>query len=204
MLIMDDDAYLTFSTGSTVSLVTCHKNELSGEVLAFDKATKVLAIKIPASSGKHNLYDVRLVNLQYVSDIKVISEPEGQAPPLTSLNMTRIKSRVRQSLDEKRKQINYVGVGVPEEGQRLFWAIVKTINDVRWDGQKIIVMDEVTIQPPYKVENCISQSNESGRALDHVKKIVDKFLQDEAKRGVDRGSISPSPAPSSPSPASSS
>ena len=46
------------------------------------------------------------------------------------------------------------------------------INDVKWDRQNIIVMEEVTIRPPYGLEDC--RGKEGSKALDHVKKIVSK------------------------------
>ena len=43
------------------------------------------------------------------------------------------------------------------------------INDVRWNGKNIVVMDEVSIYPPYKEENV---KGKTGYALEHVLKIV--------------------------------
>ena len=47
------------------------------------------------------------------------------------------------------------------------------ISDVKWDRQNIIVMEEVTIRPPYGLEDC--RGKEGSKALDHVKKIVSKL-----------------------------
>ncbi|ESP00758.1 hypothetical protein LOTGIDRAFT_200724 [Lottia gigantea] len=193
-LIMADSDY--FHIGSKVSLTTCHNQELSGEVIAFDISSRVLALKIPAACGKHNLYDVRLINLQLVSNIQVTQEaPDTEPPQLTTLNMPRINSRLRQNCESKRKQLDHVGDNVSPEGQNLFYAIVKTINDVRWDHQTIVVMDEVSIEPPYRLEDCKGK----GQMLDHVKKIVKKHLTD----GETRKSASPSPGVLSSSPPSS-
>ena len=47
------------------------------------------------------------------------------------------------------------------------------INEVRWDGQNIIVMDQVTIHPPYSLDDCKSSSSTKAlNALSHVKKLV--------------------------------
>ncbi len=43
-----------------------------------------------------------------------------------NLTVDQIKNRLRDSLEDKRRQVNYVGVGVPPEGQKLFFAITKT------------------------------------------------------------------------------
>ena len=46
--------------------------------------------------------------------------------------------------------------------------IFHRISDVKWDGQTIIVMNDVTIKPPYSVENVEGKQS----AIAHVRKIV--------------------------------
>lgn len=60
--------------------------------------------------------------------------------------------------------------GVSPEGQKLFIAISKTIQDITWNGANIVVFNNVTIRPPYKVDN-VHGNVESG-AYRHVKKVV--------------------------------
>ncbi|KAL3832194.1 hypothetical protein ACJMK2_023856 [Sinanodonta woodiana] len=189
-----------FSIGSIVSCETCHNQKIQGEVLAFDLGTKMLAIKSTASNREHNQHDVRLLNLSFVSDVKVIEEaPEGPLPPLPSINLGKINSRLKHNLEAKRRLVSSIGVGVTQEGQKVFNAIFKTINEVRWEGKEIVVMDEVLIKPPYGLDDCYVYKNGNTRALEHVKKIVQKHLSEvESQRNNDlRKSMSPSPAPSS-------
>lgn len=197
MKIMAENEY--FSIGSIVSCTTCYQQKIQGEVIAFDLGTKMLAIKCQATSGKHNVHDVKLVNLSYVSDVTVLKEADREMSPpaLSNLNPQKINARLRQSIDDKKRQVNYIGVGVSPEGQKVFNAIVKTINDAKWDRQNIIVMEEVTIRPPYGLEDC--KGKEGSKALEHVKKIVQKHHKDiETQRSSDiRKSHSPSPAASS-------
>lgn len=40
----------------------------------------------------------------------------------------------------------------------------------RWEGKNIIVMEEVTIRPPYGVDDC--QGKQGSQVLNHVRKIV--------------------------------
>jgi hypothetical protein len=63
----------------------------------------------------------------------------------------KIERRVSRSIDEKLKQVQYIGIGVTPQAQRLFHHIAKTINEVKWDGDSIIVLDTVRITRPYKV-----------------------------------------------------
>ena len=45
----------------------------------------------PAASGKHNVHDVKLINLSFVSDVQVIKEVERDAPPpLPNLNQQKV------------------------------------------------------------------------------------------------------------------
>jgi hypothetical protein len=73
-------------------------------------------------------------------------------------------------------------------------------------GPNIVVFNDVTIKPPYKVEN-IGGAPES-RQLKYVKKIVEKFTSDQAAAGTtssaaaNTSSSSPG-ALSSPTPATS-
>lgn len=60
--------------------------------------------------------------------------------------------------------------GVSPEGQKLFSTISKTIPEITWNGVNIVVFDNVTIRPPYKVDN-VHGNIESG-AYKHVKKVV--------------------------------
>jgi len=192
-----------FSIGSIVACTTCYQQKIQGEVLAFDLPTKMLAIKSPASNGKHSVNDVKFVNLSYVSDMKVLKEADREVSPqpLPNINVQKINARLRQSIDEKKRQVNYIGVGVSAEGQKVFNAIVKTITDCKWDRHNIIVMDEVIIKPPYGLEDCVCRGREDSRTLEHVKKIVQKHLKDleqqQQQRNHDlRKSLSPSPSSS--------
>lgn len=50
------------------------------------------------------------------------------------------------------------------------------IDEVAWDGEKIVVLNEVTISPPYRIENV---SGEKEASVIHVKKIVDKHWKEQ-------------------------
>ena len=44
----------------------------------------------PAQSGKHNMFDIRMVNLAFVSQIKVLRECNDPPPPLSALNLAKV------------------------------------------------------------------------------------------------------------------
>ncbi|KAG7210798.1 hypothetical protein KM043_012289 [Ampulex compressa] len=166
-----------FSIGSTVACKTCYEEEIEGEVLAFDPQTKMLILKCPSSSGTPSLNDVHIVNLSLVSEVQVKREvsPTTSEPP-QSLNLQKLNRRVRNQIEEKKKLVMALQAGVSPEGQKLFSTISKTIQDITWNGVNIVVFDNVTIRPPYKVDN-VHGNTESG-AYKHVKKVVEKHIKD--------------------------
>ncbi|KAM8947544.1 protein LSM12 [Pelodytes ibericus] len=179
-----------FSVGSQVSCRTCHETRLQGEVVAFDYQSKMLALKCPSSSGKPNHADVLLLNLHYVSDVEVINDRTQTPPPLASLNINKLASRAQLEKEEKLSQAYAISAGVSVDGQQLFQTIHKTIKDCKWQEKNIIVMEEVTISPPYQVENC---KGKEGSALYHVRKVVEKHFRDaESQKGVHRNPVQPS------------
>ena len=50
----------------------------------------------------------------------------------------------------------------------VFIFIVYSISDVKWEDQTIIVMNDVTIKPPYGIDNVEGKQS----AIGHVRKIV--------------------------------
>lgn len=90
--------------------------------------------------------------------------PTMSEPP-QSLNLNRLNTRVRNQIEEKKRMVKALQAGVSPEGQRLFIAISKTINDIVWKGQNIVVFNTVTIIPPYKVDNVYSKVDDRSKAF---------------------------------------
>jgi hypothetical protein len=172
-----------FTLGMVVEMVTLYKRTLTGEVVAFDLNSKMLAIKSSSVSGKPGTSDIQVVNLSFVSNIKVITEAQDQSPPLLpNLSLAKLNARTTNNIEQKLRKIGYTGVNVSPTAQRLVNAITKTITEVRWDGQNIVVLDQVTIAPPYDVNSCrLNEGHASqANALQHVKKLVGKFHKENS------------------------
>ncbi|XP_037511579.1 protein LSM12 homolog [Rhipicephalus sanguineus] len=180
-----------FSLGSVVCCKTCYDQVIEGEVLAFDQQTKALMLKCASSSGKANVSDIRMVNLNFVSELTVKKEA-GSSPltPPQPLNTEKLNTRAKQNIDERQRLAAAISAGVSHDGIRLFLAIRKTIDDVTWQGKNIIVMNQVTIVPPYRPENCKGKSDSDASVL-HVRKIVEKHLRDQQKQSQGTRQTSP-------------
>ena len=164
-----------FNVGATVSCRTCLDKDIEGEVVAYDAASKMLIVKSDASSGRPSLNNIHMLNLSFVSKVEVKKDSGSERPPEPqSLNISRLNMRAREQIDKKKKLVNALKAGVSPDGQRLFMAINKTIDEVNWDREEIVVMKNVRITPPYTPE-CVKGDP---AASNHVRKIVEKHLKD--------------------------
>lgn len=67
-------------------------------------------------------------------------------------------------------QIDYSSI---YSSNHFYWSY--SIPECKWNGDCIIVMDDVQIEPPYKPENCSGQKKDS---LAHIRKMVGHVLLD--------------------------
>lgn len=165
-----------FTIGSIVATRTCYNENIEGEVLAFDPQTKMLILKCPSSSGNPKRHDVNIVNLSLVSDVQIKKEVTTVPEPPQSLNLHRLNTRVRNSIENKRRLVSALSACLDPEGQRLFMAIARVIDDVTWAGQNIRVYKEVIITPPYKVDNV--KSEKDSKPYHYIKKFVERHWRD--------------------------
>lgn len=84
------------------------------------------------------------------------------------LNLEKLQVRERNAVRAMEESIAKIGVGVSERAQTIFDALAKTLP-CRWEGEAIVIMEEVRISPPYKLENIVGSSTAS---LQHVRKVL--------------------------------
>lgn len=163
--------------GAQIKCVTCLGNNVQGKVIAYDQQTKMLALRAPVPN-KPGYYDYTMVNVAWCSNLEVLEEPSESPEPITTLNIQKLERRKKLNIDNKLKEMNSLGNDVSPLAQHLYFTIYKTLNEVEWEDKNIVVMNSVVITPPYDVNSCHSRSGEAHPAVEHVKKIVKKFLDD--------------------------
>lgn len=60
-------------------------------------------------------------------------------------------------------------------GQKIFDKLLKACNEVVWDGQSILVLNHIRVDPPYTPNECHLIDRSGGldeHSLERVKKIV--------------------------------
>lgn len=170
-----------FSIGSKVSCKTIFEEDFVGEVIAFDHATRAMLLRQPSTSGNSKLHNIALLNLNYVSEVKVLNECTDEAPELKSLNHQQLRKRLMLETQAKLNMAKASSMGVTMEGQRIFSFIIKTIPKCVWFDKSILVMDEVLVNPPYRPQDCGAKDGKEAKALGHVKKIVEKYHKEQGE-----------------------
>ena len=72
-------------------------------------------------------------------------------------------------------------MGMRASGRGLFVAINKTLDEISWDKEDIVVMRNVRISPPYTADTVRGDT----AAVNHVRKIVEKH-QKEREAGASK------------------
>jgi len=178
----------TFRVGSLIKCDLNTKKSIEGEVVAWDQTNQVLILK-SESKTRSNLSNVQIINLEFIRDIQIVrGSPHTNPPPTASLNVQRLQDRAEDQIKEKKRLVAALQAGASLDAQRLFQAIRKTIEEVSWRKDEIIVMDKVLVTKPYTAESvkALNEKAPEKNPIEHVKKIVQKHYQD-LDRGVDRG-----------------
>jgi len=167
-----------FTVGSQIKC-RFQGDDVEGQVAAFNHSDRILMIRSPTSSGKSGTTDFVLINADCVEKISV--EDPTPTDSLKTVDLQKVEKRRQKASAIKYSRIRALSAGVPPEARKLFLTIIKTIDEVAWDGDKIMVLNEVRISPPYKVEDV---QGEKEASVVHVKKIVDKHWKEVTLNSV--------------------
>ena len=63
------------------------------------------------------------------------------------------------------------GRGVTKEAQEIFDALARTLP-TRWDGENIIVLDEILISKPYRVDDVKAGKDVQDQMVQRIQKVV--------------------------------
>lgn len=176
---------MAYKVGTQMTLTTSGGQEVSGELFASDADTDFLVVKEPGSHG--GVSTLRFIKASTVSGLVKMVEPEPAQPggtgPLPVVDAERSKARKEKSMRQAAMDAARIGDGVTKEAQAICDALSKTMP-VRWQDKTIVVLEEVSIDSPYGVDNCrVDNLKDHKSALERVKKV----LQAERQR-LDNGS----------------
>ncbi|KAJ3226491.1 protein with role in RNA processing [Clydaea vesicula] len=180
-IVHDDNASPII--GLKVKLITTSDIVYEGLVYAYEPTINLLVlqeIKLTSTSKKkqHNFH---LLKLSFIKEIlkstsnnSENSNMKHELIPVTKVNEHIITKREHDAL-------NKIGLNVSDQAQLIFDALSKTLP-VKWKDDSILVLDEVLITDPYKVENCkvLIKKNNANNSQAFAR--VCKVLEGERKR----------------------
>jgi hypothetical protein len=134
--------------------------------------------------------DIRVINASCVKSKKVIAAEapkdrsggeDGEmqvqeiAMPLPNVTKKSIDEREKRAVMLAKESFKHINQKASPEGQAVFDRLLKACNEVKWNKESIIVLNNIRVDPPYRVENC--KLMKSGGvmhegSLDRVKRIV--------------------------------
>ncbi|KAJ2468457.1 hypothetical protein EV174_006302, partial [Coemansia sp. RSA 2320] len=124
---------------------------------------------------------IHLVKAANVKAVNVIAPPptesEGEGgeeklnmPEIRAVDTSAVEARKQRALRLAHERAMRIGVGVTDKAQSIFEALSRTLP-CHWSRDSIVVLDEVSIEPPYSVESC-RELQPASFSLQRVKKVL--------------------------------
>lgn len=132
--------------------------------------------------------EIRVINASCVKAKKIIAAqaPKSRIDGVTEVqevaialpNVTKksIEEREKRAIMLAQESLKHINQKASTEGQIVFERLLKACNEVKWNGESIIVLSNIQVDPPYKGDNCKLLSSSGGvmheGSLERVKRIV--------------------------------
>jgi len=166
------DLSAKLSTGSAVRIIT-NQQTFEGTVVAYDALSGIIILDVGSEQVPQR--DLVMITAAFVNRVELLSlqaDSGKQLPTLPPISQAYVQQKLARALDERQREVDKIGRGVPESAQTIFDALDKTMS-CSWDGSTIVVMNAVRILPPYLAASC---SGGSANALARVKKVLEAEL----------------------------
>jgi len=132
--------------------------------------------------------EIRVINASCIKTKKIIA---AQAPmkkedssvgetlevaiPLPNVTKKSMDEREKRAIMLAQESLKHINQKATPEGQEVFDRLLKACNEVKWNGESIIVLNNIKVDPPYHSANCKllkSGGVKHEGSLERVKRIV--------------------------------
>lgn len=171
---------------------------VSGLVYCTDEGSNLVVLK---RSQRHTSLtsDVQIVNVTSIREKRVVrhvapsTKPmstteqnsdgvaldvaEEHAVPLPNVSKREVAEREKRTVKIAEASFHHINQKATPMGQNVFQRLLKACNEVAWNGEAIMVLNQIRVDPPYGSENCVL-FNKGGDevlnegSLERVKRIV--------------------------------
>ena len=147
-----------------------------GKIYSFNSVNNTITLQ--TNRKNQTVYDFKIIKCSFIKSLQVIGGKPNtnsfkkQTIKPSMVNLDRVETFLNQEIERSNKNILLKGKGVTPEGQIIFDLIYKTIPDTRWDGKDIIILDDIKVVPPYKIDNIVKLHETP--SVDLIERIIER------------------------------
>ncbi|KAJ2072004.1 hypothetical protein GGH13_002974 [Coemansia sp. S155-1] len=188
---------LTSLVGARIRITLPSGSDIEGLVYTYDVYSGVVALisaltsddlpdlqniagASPSVGGGRQRAQIHLVKAANIKAVEVLAaqteaangekEDKFAMPEVRAVDTSVAEARKQRALIQAQERAQRIGVGVSDKAQSIFEALSRTLP-CRWSRDSIIVLDEVSIEPPYSVDSC-RELQPASFSLQRVKKVL--------------------------------
>ncbi|KAJ2489978.1 hypothetical protein IWW37_003526 [Coemansia sp. RSA 2050] len=187
---------LTMLVGARIRVTPTSGSDIEGLVYTYDVYSGVVALisalasddlpdlqniagASPSVGGGRQRAQIHLVKAANIKAVEVLAQADATdgekkdsfvMPEVRAVDTSVVEARKQRALIQAQERAQRIGVGVSDKAQSIFEALSRTLP-CRWDRDSIIVLDEVSIEPPYSVDSC-RELQPASFSLQRVKKVL--------------------------------
>jgi hypothetical protein len=122
-------------------------------------------------------YNYRFLKTAYIKSLEILQKKidNSKVAKISRVDTSQIPKIIERNSKSLQTLKATRNIHTTDEGQQVFNAVYKTVPNVKWKGNSIVVLDEVVIDNPYTVNaiKSLKPAAEESDAIGLVKKIVD-------------------------------
>ncbi|CCC71127.1 hypothetical protein NCAS_0G02400 [Naumovozyma castellii] len=147
-----------------------------GKIYSFNSSNNTITLQ--TNKKNQTPLSFKIIKCSFIKDIEVIGDKpvsnsfKKQYIKPTFIHIERVTELLNNKIEEAGIKDQLRRQGITEEGEFIFNIIYKTIPDTKWVGKTIVILDDIQVEPPYKVENIKSLHEPNTGSLDLIEKIV--------------------------------
>lgn len=131
-----------------------------GKIYAFNSINNTITLQ--TSKKNQPPYDFKVIKCSFIKTLEVVGDKPNantfkkQYVKPNLVHLERVEELLKEQIMASRKRGLLKGKGVSREGQLIFDLIYKTVPDTKWVGKDIVILDDIKVTPPYKIDNIVT------------------------------------------------
>ncbi|XP_060659725.1 LSM12 homolog A [Drosophila nasuta] len=167
-----------FPIGMHLHVVTCFGDHFTGEVVTYEHSVKMLMLRCRSKDGDDGVarYNQCLINLDFCKDLTILQEAKIEAEPPARLNLQRLDHRLEETMEQRKLMLQTRNEYATPRGRQLFRLLSQQFgpNELAWRQSKIVVLQQLTIVPPYRMCHILGAKRNS-KLLHYVQRLIEQL-----------------------------